>query len=89
MALGADRGRVVGMVVRQGMGMALSGVGLGIVAAFGLTRFMQGMLFGVTAQDPTTFAAVPAVFALVALAACWIPAARAARIHPAMSLRGE
>jgi predicted permease len=89
MALGADRGRVVGMVVRQGMGMAVGGVALGVVASFGLTRFMQGMLFDVTPQDPLTFATVPAVFTVVALAACWVPAARAALIHPAVSLRRE
>lgn len=88
MALGADRSRVVGMVVRQGMVMALAGVALGVLAALGLTRFMQGMLFGVTPQDPLTFAAVPLVFAVVALVACMIPARRAARIHPAVSLRG-
>lgn len=89
MALGADAGRVVGMVVRQGMGMALAGVALGVVSAWVLTRFMQGMLFGVTAQDPATFLAVPVAFALVALGACWVPAARAARIQPAVSLRNE
>jgi ABC-type antimicrobial peptide transport system permease subunit len=89
MALGADRGRVVGMVVRQGMGMALVGVAGGVVAAAGLTRFMQGMLYGVTPQDPATFASVPLVFAAVALVACWVPAVRAARVRPAVALRGE
>jgi putative ABC transport system permease protein len=89
MALGADRGRVVGMVVRQGMGMALIGVAVGVVAAAGLTRFMQGMLYGVTAQDPATFASVPVLFAAVALVACWVPAMRAARVRPAVALRGE
>ncbi len=89
MALGADRGRVVGMVVRQGMAMSLVGVGIGVVAAGALTRFMQGMLYGVTAQDPATFAAVPVAFAAVALLACWIPALRAARVRPAVALRGE
>jgi ABC-type antimicrobial peptide transport system permease subunit len=89
MALGADGGRVVRMVVRQGMAMALVGTGAGVAAAYGLTRFMQGMLYGVTAQDPATFAAVPVIFGVVALAACIVPAARAARVRPAVALRGE
>jgi putative ABC transport system permease protein len=89
MALGADRGRVVGMVVRQGMAMALVGVAIGVVASLGLTRFMAGMLYGVTAQDPATFASVPILFSAVALAACWVPAVRAARVRPAVALRGE
>ncbi len=89
MALGADRGRVVGMVVRQGMGMALAGVAVGVVAALGMTRFMQRMLYGVTPQDPMTFASVPLLFGAVALVACWIPAVRAARVRPAEALRGE
>lgn len=89
MALGADGGRVVGMVVRQGMGMALVGVAIGVGAALGLTRFMQGMLYGVTPQDAATFASVPLLFGGVALVACWIPAMRAARVRPAVALRGE
>jgi predicted permease len=89
MALGADRGRVVGMVVKQGMRMALVGVALGVGGAFGLTRFMQGMLYGVTPGDPVTFLSVPILFAAVALLACWIPAARAAKVRPAVALRGE
>jgi putative ABC transport system permease protein len=89
MALGADRPRVVRMVVRQGMGMALAGVAVGMGAALGMTRFMQGMLFGVTPLDPLTFATVPVLFGAVALFACWIPAARAARVHPSEALRAE
>jgi len=89
MALGADGGRVIAMVVRQGMLMALVGTAVGVAAAAGLTRFMQGMLYGVTAQDPATFASVPLLFALVAFAACWLPAVRAARVRPAVALRGD
>jgi len=89
MALGAGRGRVVGMVVREGMRMALAGVGVGVVVALGMTRLMQGMLFGVGPQDSVTFATVPAVFGVVALLACWIPAVRAARVQPAEALRSE
>jgi putative ABC transport system permease protein len=89
MALGARDGQVVRMVVRQGMGMAVLGVVVGSGLALGLTRFMQGMLYGVTPQDPWTFASVPLVFSAVAALACWIPAARAARIHPSRALRYE
>jgi len=89
MALGADGGRVVRMVVRQGMGMASAGVVIGVVASLGMTRFMQGMLYGVTPSDPATFVSVPLLFGAVALLACWIPAARAARVQPAVALRGE
>ena len=89
MALGASGGAVVGMVVRQGMAMALLGVAAGVLGALGLTRFMQGMLYGVTPQDPLTFAAVPVLFGAVALLACSIPALRAARVRPAVALRGE
>jgi putative ABC transport system permease protein len=87
MPLGADRGRVLRMVVRQGMGMALAGAFAGVAGAFGMTRFMQGMLYGVTPLDPLTFASVPLLFAGVALLACWLPAARAARGQPAEAFR--
>lgn len=89
MALGAEARAVVGMVVRQGMGSALLGVGIGTAAALLLTGLMEGMLYGVEARDATTFTTAPALFAAVALAACWIPAARAARVDPAEALRAE
>lgn len=89
MALGAEASGVVRMVVRQGMGTALLGVGLGTVAALLMSDMMEGMLYGVEAQDLATFTAAPALFALVALAACWIPAARAARVDPAEALRAD
>jgi predicted permease len=89
MALGAERGSVVGLVVRQGMVMAVLGVAIGTGLALGLTRFMEGMLYGVDSQDPATFLAVPALFGAVALLACWIPAARAARVAPSTALRYE
>jgi predicted permease len=89
MALGAERGSVVGLVVRQGMAMALLGVVIGTGFALGLTRFMEGMLYGVDSQDPLTFLAVPALFGAVALIACSIPATRAARVAPSTALRRE
>jgi predicted permease len=89
MALGAERGMVVGMVVKQGMKMALLGVCLGAVAAFGLTRLMEGMLYGVAPRDPLTMIGAPLLFCTVALAACWVPAARAARVPPTEALRSD
>ena len=89
MALGADRGEVVSMVVREGMSMALVGVVGGTVAAFLLTRFMAGVLYGVAPQDPTTFVLAPLLLIAVAALAAWLPAARASRVPPTRALRGE
>ena len=89
MALGADRGEVVSMVVREGMSMALVGVVGGTVAAFLLTRFMAGVLYGVAPQDPTTFVRAPLLLIAVAALAAWLPAARASRVPPTRALRGE
>lgn len=87
MALGANRGDVMRLVLREGATMALSGVAAGIAAALGLTRLMASQLFGVTAQDPLTFTAVGAVFTLVALLASYVPARRAVRVDPVVALR--
>jgi putative ABC transport system permease protein len=89
MALGARRGRVLGMVLRQGMATVLLGLAVGLVIALGLTRFLSGMLFGVSAHDPATLAGVTLVLMLVAIAACYIPARRATRVDPMVALRGE
>jgi ABC-type antimicrobial peptide transport system permease subunit len=88
-ALGARTGQVVSLVVRQGMIMAVGGVLVGASVAFAMSGLMSGLLYGVTPQDPVTFASVTALFAAVALLACWIPAARAARIRPAQALRHD
>jgi putative ABC transport system permease protein len=89
MALGATQGNVRTMVVLQGMRLALIGVGLGIVAAFGLTRLMTSFLFGVKTWDPMVFAIVPIVLSAVALFAVWIPAYHATRVDPVIAIRYE
>jgi predicted permease len=88
-ALGAQRGDVVRMVLRQGATMALIGVVVGIMAALGLTRLMTSLLFGVTARDPLTFGLVGALLMVVALAACYAPARRAMKVDPIVALRYE
>ena len=89
MALGARRAEVVRMVVRQGVGISLAGIVVGLIGAVGLTRFMETLLYEVEPNDPQTFAAVVLVLAVTALAACWIPALRAATVDPVTTLRGE
>jgi putative ABC transport system permease protein len=89
LALGAPPRAVLKLVVGQGMELALTGVGIGLAAAFGLTRLMKGLLFGVSALDPVTFVVVALLLAGVALIACYIPARRAMRVDPLTVLRSE
>jgi putative ABC transport system permease protein len=89
LALGATRGDVVAMVLRQGMRMAVLGAAIGIVAARGATRLIAGLLFGVSPADPATFTAIPLLLLAVALAACYVPARRATRVDPMLALRAE
>jgi predicted permease len=89
MALGAQRRDVMRLVLGEGAKMALIGVAAGIAAALGLTRLMANELFGVTAQDPLTFAAVAVMLTLVALLACYLPARRAVRVDPIVAVRHE
>jgi putative ABC transport system permease protein len=88
-ALGASRGRVMRMIVREGTLMTAAGIGVGLLGAFALTRLMAALLFGVAATDPVTFAGVTVLLGAVALAACCLPALRAARVDPAQTMRAE
>ncbi len=89
MALGAPAGQVRGMVVRQGAIVAGVGLAVGFVAAIGLTRLMEALLFEVSPTDPPTFGFVVALLFLVSIIASWIPARRAASVDPAIALRAE
>jgi len=86
-ALGARRGEVVGLIMRQGAILVAAGLAIGLAGAAALTRYVSGMLFGITAMDISTYIAVAAAFALLALLACFIPALRAARLDPLAALR--
>ncbi|MFZ0214168.1 MAG: FtsX-like permease family protein, partial [Candidatus Acidiferrales bacterium] len=89
MALGAQRGDLLRLVIGQGILLVLIGAAVGIATAIGVTRFMSTMLFGVKANDPATFGGVAILLTLVALAACYIPARRAMRVDPMVALRYE
>ncbi|HEV2667678.1 MAG TPA: ABC transporter permease, partial [Blastocatellia bacterium] len=88
-ALGAQSADVTRLFIKQGMTMVMLGVALGSLGAFALTRLMKSLLFDVSAKDPLTFACVALLLSLIALAACYLPASRAARIDPLESLRHE
>ena len=87
MALGAGRREVLRMVIGEGAKMALLGVAIGLATAYGLTRLIAAMLFGVSAHDPLTFAGVAVLLTLVALVASYIPAWRATKVDPMSALR--
>lgn len=88
-ALGATPRGILGMILRHGLGLAMAGVSVGIVAALVLTRFMEGLLFGIGAADPLTFVSIPLVLAVTTLVACYVPACRAATTDPVVALRAE
>ena len=89
MALGARRGDILGLVVRQGAALVVAGSVLGMFAAAAASRVLESLLYGVTAGDLPTFLGAPLVLVAVALVACWLPARRAARVEPMKTLRFE
>jgi predicted permease len=89
MSLGADRGQVLRMILGEGGVLLALGLGLGVAGAFVGTAAIRGLLFGVTPRDPTTLIGVALVMAVIGLVACWIPAARAARVDPVVAMRAS
>ena len=89
MALGARREGILSLVLRQGLMLALTGIGLGLIASLLMTRVLSGVLFAVGPTDPQTLLAVVLLLVGVALAACYIPAWRATRVDPVVALRYE
>ena len=87
MALGATRGSVLGMILGQGMRLTTIGLGAGLIASFGLTRLLQAQLFNVKPTDPLTLTAVTGFIAVIAFVACYVPAQRATRVDPMVTLR--
>ena len=89
MAFGSPNGEIFKLIIGEGLKLSAAGIALGIVAAFVLTRVMRSLLVGVGATDPATFAAIVALFLVIAALACWLPARRAATMDPTRALRGE
>ena len=89
MALGAQQGNIVGLVVRQGMELAGLGIAAGMLGAFLLTRVMASLLYGVKTTDAATFSIVPLLLAAIAALASYVPARRATRVDPMLALREE
>jgi ABC-type antimicrobial peptide transport system permease subunit len=89
LALGASPRRVQNMVLRNNVPAVLAGVILGVASAVGLGRILKGFLFGVTAYDPFTFTLVPVILVFAALVGIWLPARRAGRVDPLITLRSE
>ena len=88
-ALGAQTGDVIGLVMRQGAGLTGAGIALGLLGAFAFTRMLGSLLYGVSTRDPLTYAVLAAVLATIALLATWLPARRASRVDPILAIRAE
>jgi putative ABC transport system permease protein len=88
-AFGATYGKILKLIIGQGLILSLTGIAVGVIAAIALTRVMASLLVGVSATDPATFATMAIAFALVASFAAWIPARRAAALNPNVALRDE
>jgi putative ABC transport system permease protein len=89
MALGAQSGDVLRMVLREGLKLTAIGVAIGLPASLAITQLMKNLLYGVSPADPLTFLGVPLLLTFVAMIACWIPARRAAKTDPMTTLRQE
>jgi ABC-type antimicrobial peptide transport system permease subunit len=87
MALGATRGSVLGMILAQGLRLTIIGLVAGLAASFGLTRLLQAQLFDIKPTDPATLTGVAVFIAVVAFIACYVPAQRATRVDPMVTLR--
>jgi putative ABC transport system permease protein len=89
LALGANRTKILGMILRQGLDLAIAGTAVGLAGALVVSHLMAGVLYGVKPTDPVTFAGVAILLVCIALLACYIPARRAMRIDPMAALRCE
>jgi len=89
LALGASPGEVVAMIVRQGALVAVAGTIVGAAVAFAAGRLIESLLFGIGSRDPAIFGATTALLLAIAVAACWLPARRAARLNPLDALRAD
>jgi ABC-type antimicrobial peptide transport system permease subunit len=88
-ALGATRGDILALILRQGVTMTMIGVGIGLLGAAAASRALMSLLFGISRLDPVTYIGVIVVLGLVSILACSVPAWRAARVDPAITLRAE